>query len=67
MRVLNAALIYAASAFFLQATVRWHTVGGKAHLLGGVEVLHRFQQADAAHLEQVVGVLPASPKTAGSR
>ena len=36
-----------------------HGIGGKAHVLRHVEVVQRLDEADAAHLEQVVHVFPA--------
>lgn len=42
---------------FSQSTYRWHAVGGKLYLLFRVEVGDGLNEADTAHLKQIVGVL----------
>lgn len=39
-----------------QSTYRWNAIGGKLHLLARVKVGDGFNEADAAHLEQVIGI-----------
>ena len=39
-----------------------HTVGGKPHLLVGIEVGNRLHEADAPHLKQIVGTFPPTGK-----